>query len=275
MDDQLIVTVFVVIADLCSVLKPPMKYRPQMSRAEIVLVAVVAALYFDNNQERALLVLRQCGYIPADRCLSVSRYNRQLHQHADLVESCVEVLVWLAREGELFVIDSLPVPVCRRKRARRCRKVRGRIYCGYCAAKDEKFFGFRLHLVCTPGGLPVAFQLLPAALHDLTAIYELSYELPAAAKLLGDKAFNDATAEATLLENGLRLVPIRRSNMQPNTWDDDYDLRHYRRRIETVISQLEAMGLERLRATTLGGLAIKINASLLALWLKNAFQSSN
>jgi len=66
-----------------------------------------------------------------------------------------------------FVIDSLPLPVCRRVRARRCRKVRGRPYCGYCAAKKETFFGWRLHLVCTTDGIPVSYALSASA-HDLT-----------------------------------------------------------------------------------------------------------
>jgi hypothetical protein len=56
--------------------------------------------------------------------------------------------------GEVFGIDSLPVPVCRRVRARRCRKGRGRVYWGGCAAKREKFFGWRLHLLCTPAAFP-------------------------------------------------------------------------------------------------------------------------
>jgi len=77
-----------------------------------------------------------------------------------------------------FVIDSLPLPVCRRVRAWRCRKVRGRAYCGYCAAKKEKFFGWRLHLVCTTEGVPVACALLPARQHDLTPIHALLYRLP-------------------------------------------------------------------------------------------------
>jgi hypothetical protein len=34
----------------------------------------------------------------------------------------------------------------------------GRAFCGYCAAKHEKFFGWRLHLVCTAEGIPVALE---------------------------------------------------------------------------------------------------------------------
>lgn len=64
-------------------------------------------------------------------------------------------------------------------------KVRGRAYCGYCAAKTEKFFGWRLHVICTPTGIPVSFSMLPAAFHDLTPIDELTYPLPAGARVFG------------------------------------------------------------------------------------------
>jgi hypothetical protein len=101
-----------------------------------------------------------------------------LHALADWLVFLAETLGEVLTTGEVFVIDSLPVPVCRRVRARRCRKVRGRIYCGYCAAKDEKFFGWRLHLICTPAGVPVRFAMLPASLHDLTPIHELTVSLP-------------------------------------------------------------------------------------------------
>src|SRR5207237_9561148 len=87
-----------------------------------------------------------------------------------------------------FVIDSLPVPVCRRVRARRCGKVRGRAYCGYCAAKQEKFFGWRLHLVCTTDGVPVACVLLPASYHALTRLHDLLYALLAGAYVYAHKA---------------------------------------------------------------------------------------
>ncbi len=50
--------------------------------------------------------------------------------------------------GDGFIIDSLSLPTCRRARARRCRNVRGRAFCGECATKREQFFGWRVHLVC-------------------------------------------------------------------------------------------------------------------------------
>jgi hypothetical protein len=266
MDDAFIITVFVVLEDLCQALLGPTKYHPKMTPGEIMTVAVVAARSFNNNFERALLLMAQTGYVPKTRCLSISRFNRQLHRYGDFLDFCLQTLMEVAAGGEVFVIDSLPTPVCQRARARRCRKVRGRAYCGYCAAKKEKFFGWRLHLICTPSGVPVSFELLPAAFHDLTPIYEISVNLPAGATLYGDKAYNCAPAEAVLAADLVRLIPIRRSNMPPHDWADEYDLRLYRKSIETVNSQLASMGIEHLRARTNEGFEIKVHASLIALW---------
>ena len=80
--------------------------------------------------------------------------------------------------GGIFILDSLLVPVCKRVRARRCRKVRGLDFCGYCAAKKEKFFGWRLHLICTPQGRPVSYTLLAGRYQDLTPVHELTVVLP-------------------------------------------------------------------------------------------------
>jgi hypothetical protein len=107
--------------------------------------------------------------------------------------------------------------VCKRVRARRCQKVRGREFCGYCAAKDEKFSGWRLHLVCTTDGIPVSFDLLPAADHDLTPVHELTVFLPPGATVLGDKGYiSDPDAASILAASGVRRVSVRRKNMTPN-----------------------------------------------------------
>lgn len=104
----------------------------------------------------------------------------------------------------------MPLPVC--KRARRCRKVRGREFCGYCAAKREKFFGWRLHLICTAESIPVSFDLLPASVHDLTPLHELAFALPVGASLFGDKGYLSRADTLSLLqETGVRLVTPQRT----------------------------------------------------------------
>lgn len=267
MNDTYIVTAYSVIEDVLRAHGYQDDPRARVSAAEVLIVAVVAAKYFQNHHERALSILVRLGDIPR---LSVSRFNRRLHALRDWLYGIVTLLGEVFAQGEVFIIDSMPLPVCKRVRARRCKKVRGKAYCGYCAAKKEKFFGWRLHLICTVEGIPVAFDLLPAAEHDLTPIHELTANLPAGAVVFGDKAYISATNAQTILEEtGVRLVSIRRKNMAPNSWADDFDLRHSRQRFETLYSQMEMMGTQRLHVRTNLGFDLKAWASLLALAFTN------
>ena len=267
MNDTYIVTAYSVIEDILNAYGYEDDCRATVSAAEILIVAVLAAKYFQNHHERALCMLVRIGDIPP---LSVSRYNRRLHALSDWLYGLVTLVGEIFASGEVFIIDSMPMPVCKRVRARRCKKVRGKAYCGYCAAKKEKFFGWRLHLICTTEGIPVSFDLLPAAEHDLTPIHELTVHLPVGAVVFGDKGYISADDARTIFEDtGVRLVSIRRKNMIPNSWADDFDMRLYRKRIETVYSQFEAMGVQRLHARTNTGFDLKAWASLLALAFTN------
>jgi len=209
------------------------------------------------------------------RCFVLSLYilsfitlfvNSISHIAYDIVGLLAEIFAY----GEAFIIDSMPVPVCKRARARRCKKVRGKAYCGYCAAKKEKFFGWRLHLICDPDGVPVAFDLLPASEQDITPLHELTANLPEGASVFGDKGYISAEDARTILDEvGIRIVAIPRKNMPANSWADEYDMRFYRKRIETVYSQLESMGIQALHARTNIGFDLKVWASLLALAFTN------
>lgn len=164
----------------------------------------------------------------------------------------------------------MPLPVCKRIRASRCRKVRGQTYCGYCSAKKEKFFGWRLHLICTLEDISVAFDLLPAAHQDLTLIHEPTLTLPNGACLFGDKGYISAPDTTSILDAlNVSLITARRKNMAANTWADDYDLRLYRKHIETLYSQMERMGTQHLYSRTNSGFALKTFASVFALAFTN------
>jgi len=273
MNDDWIVTAYVMIDEVMQALGHRSHALARTSDAAVLTVAVVAAKYFQNHHERALGVLRLGGYLSGP--LSASRLNRRLHALAEWLGLALATLGELLATGAVFLLDSMPVPVCKRARAGRCCKVRGREFCGYCAAKRERFCGWRLHLVCTATGVPVAFDLLPGALHDLTPVHELVYGLPAGAAIYADKAYNAGDDEASILaETGARLVPLHRANMRPNDRADKLALRAHRRRIETLYSQLAAMGVQRLHARTNDGLERKLLASLLAVAFSNANEQS-
>jgi hypothetical protein len=90
------------------------------------------------------------------------------------------------------------------------------------------------------------------------------------ATLFGDNGYISAPdAQIMVEETGVRLVSVRRQNMPSNSWADDFDLRLYRKRIETVYSQMEKMDILSLPARTNLGFDLKAWASFLALAFTN------
>lgn len=268
MEDDFIVTAYCIISETLKQMGHQSHKLAQVSDAEVLTIAVVSARYFQSHHERALCLMVKTGYVGS---LSVSRYNRRIHALADVLISVLEILIGLYSQGQVFVIDSVPAPVCKRVRARRCRKLKGKVFCGYCAAKKEKFFGWRLHLICDSQGMPVSYSLLEASRHDLTPLHELSFVLPQDAILYGDKGYLSAADAASLEQDtGVVLItPKRKNSKQQNTLSETFGLQRYRHRIETVNSQLESMGLQRLRARTNHGFFIKVHAALFALACSN------
>ena len=263
--DVVITTIYVVIDTICQKMLSTPPQKQKMTDAEIVTIAVCSALFFNSNHEKALVWLHISGYFP--QVLSLSRFNRRVHRMKEFIEYCFESISEIFLSGDLYIEDSMPLPVCKRARASRNKKVRGREYCGYCVAKKEKFFGFRLHLIVDADVVPVSLAILPGADHDLTPLYEITSPLPQGATVIGDKAFNCQLVESELAEMSVFLMPKRRKNMKKQ-WSlfQERFILSCRHQIETSFSILsEVMGADRLKARTLDGLMIKTYSAVLAL----------
>jgi hypothetical protein len=97
--------------------------RAQVPDSAMLTIAVVAATYVGSHHERAVQIMHGCG--SRSGRISVSRCNRRLHQRADGMAWIPDVLGEVFTTGDVFIIDSLPLPVCRRVRARCRRKAPG------------------------------------------------------------------------------------------------------------------------------------------------------
>jgi hypothetical protein len=267
MNDTYIVTVYVMLDDLLEAMKHQDDSRARMSAAEILTIAVISAKYFQNHHERALGVLAQTGYIGT---FSMSRFNRRLHALLDGFWHLCHLIGELFNQHQVFIIDTMPIPACKSIRRNRCRKVQGAAYAGYCAAKREHFFGWSLHLVCDASGIPVTFELLPARWDELVPVQHLLAELPAGASIVADKGYISYKDEIlAYCHGGVRLIPLYRKNMRGNCPQDAQLIKQHRYMIETVNSQLEKMGVQRLHARTNAGVALKVLAALVALAFTN------
>ena len=106
--------------------------------------------------------------------------------------------------------------------------------------------------------------------HDVFPVQHLLAELPAASVVVADKGYISYKDEILAdLDGDVRLVAKQRKNMRGNSPQDMKLIDTHRRMIETVNSQLEKMGLQRLHARTNSGIALKVLAALIALAFTN------
>ena len=76
----------------------------------------------------------------------------------------------------LFLFDGLPLPLCHTKRVNRKNPFFGQAAFGYCAAKDQKYFGFKGHLVTHTSGLILSYEMAPANIDERDVLPELVHD---------------------------------------------------------------------------------------------------
>jgi hypothetical protein len=240
--------------------------QARMTTTEVLVTALVAAWFFANNLRAACTLMDESGLV--GYTLSESRFNRRWHKITAADWQGVLNLLEAARPSDTYIVDSCPFPVCHNQRACRCRLYTDAAgaYWGYCAAKEEYYYGLKAHVIVNQSGRPVEVLLLCGCSGDLTGLKEMALCLPADTKLYGDKAYTDYAYEAQLLATKrITLLPIRKSNhKRQHPPAVAKALQKGRKRIETTFSQVTAKLPRRLRAVTPAGFESKAMAVFVA-----------
>jgi hypothetical protein len=108
-----IVAIYCLCDDILKAMNHRSDVQQQMSDAEVMTTAIVAAMYFCGNFEKARKHLSAPHYIPT--MLSKSRLNRRLHLVEPMLLTVFEALgqVWKQLNPEaVYSIDSFPISVC-------------------------------------------------------------------------------------------------------------------------------------------------------------------
>jgi len=130
----------------------------------------------------------------------------------------LELLSDMLSTSTIYIVDGMPIPFCRRARATRCTKVHGAQYDRTGHAKNERYFGWKLHLICDSAGIPARFVLCPACPYDTTAVDDLTCTLPFGSVLLGDRGYVSEPLRHQLdARYGVTMIAMHCANMTPNT----------------------------------------------------------
>ena len=248
--------------------------RRELTDAEVITAALVAAFNFGGNVERSRSFLRESGLMP--RMLSRSRLNRRLHAVAELVHTLFHQLGAALKElspSTRYLLDSFPVAVCDNIRIKRCRVARGEEWRGYIASKRRYFYGVKVQVVTTEDGVPVELCFLPGSASDVRALGVLPLALPEGGELFMDSGYTDYAAEDAALEtDGVTFATQRKGNSR--RYDEPwraYFKQLMRKQVETVFSQITAMFPRHIHAVTLDGFLLKVSTFVIAFALDKAF----
>ncbi len=266
--DDLVIALYVTIDEL---LGPDPRgghpgRKPRLSDAELVCLAVAQVLLGCDGEHRWL---RFCycrlghlfPYLP-----NQPGYNKRLRQARWLLGA---VLAHLAGQtpsvhDSFRLLDSTPVPCATSRQTVKRSALRGDADYGYCASHSRYFWGFRLYVLTTSDGSPVAWCLASPKLGEREVAMALldRQAVQAGQLLIADKGLagsavdaHVASLDAVLVRPDRRDEPARFGNLRP-----------VRQWIESVIDTLKGqLGLEQHGGRTLAGVHARVAQRLLAL----------
>ncbi|MCK4786089.1 MAG: IS982 family transposase, partial [Desulfobacteraceae bacterium] len=144
-----------------------------------------------------------------------SRYNRRRRHLVDYIEIVRKSLVnQLVPYEDTFVLDSMPLEVCKLARAKRS-TICSENYStapnwGYCASHSTYFYGYKLHGVCSLNGVVTSVDISKASVADVRYLQDLKYQY-SDCLVLGDKGYLCFEDQMDLFETArIRLeTPMR------------------------------------------------------------------
>lgn len=215
---------------------------PKFSDLEVIALGITAEAFgFDSENLLFHRLHHECKE-DLPNLISRRQFNARRKLTARLAEE-IRKDVAAAIDGSegVFCIDSKPVKVCQNARAKRCSMGRDNVDAapdwGYCASQGLYYYGYKLHAVCGIRGVIHSYGMTAASVHDLQYLNDVRWEYHDC-MMLGDKGYLSAEVQKNLFEVAIISleVPYRlnQKNWRPPAWA----YKRFRKRIETVFSQL-------------------------------------
>ncbi len=252
--------------------RPKTGLQPRLTDAELVTLAVMQALLGYTSESRWIRHARAhlghlFGYLPGQ-----PGYNRRLRAAAALITTLIRLLAadTSLRTDDVWVADSTPVECGRSRDTAHRSDLAGWAQYGYCASHTRYFWGLRLHLVATLGGLPIGFALTGAKADErqtlpgiLAASPDLAAERPGQT-IIADRQYYGAEFEAALARQHLQLLRPARKGEHERA--GAHLFKPLRQTIESINQTFKAqLDLERHGGHTPAGVLVRVLQRVLAL----------
>ena len=240
--------------------------KPSFTDSEL-LTLIIFKEFMTFKSERKFI-----GYINANYLdmfpdiVDQSQFNRRgcslrliLNELRKHIAEQLDVLM-----ASLYILDTAPTPVVGYKRSKKHSAFYNAQY-GHCASKKMNYWGYKLVMLVTADGIPVAFELVPANTDERDAAEEVLPSANPNSAVLGDKGFIDEERQNDWKNRyGVSVLTFKRKNQYiQNDFEVSQLLKAYRHQIETTLSSLERIeDIEDTGAKTVLGLSTRVIAKI-------------
>lgn len=276
--ETLLTVIFVLVDDWYQTegyrfLKGKRGAKPIFSDSE-VLSLLLAMDYFPFPGENQYLGFIRANYLALfPRLLDQSQFNRRARDLHLLLEQLRQQ--WAVRLGVTlqtqFLLDAKPVPVVGYKRDKNHSHFRGTADFGVCVSRKMKYFGYKLIMLSTLDGIPVAYELVAANTDDRPAAEEVLWTIRNC-DVFCDKGFlsEDWQQGERDLRNNRIWTQKKDNQNEQNPVEFDRLLNKVRERIEGTFNEIQNTGrnLERLLRKTVQGITTHVIAKITSYTLK-------
>jgi len=240
--------------------------KPKLSDKELIAIDLTSE-YMSIDSECQLFRILPCNL---SHKIERSVYNRRKRKLFGYKEALRKELAFRLNHNEnCFIVDSMPLEICKISRSFRSKICREQSYSlpekGYCASQSIHYYGYKLHAVCSEQGVIESLDISPASVHDVNYLKDIQYQLKNCV-LIGDRGYLSADYQLNLFQNyNIKLETPMRKN-QYNYREQPYRFKKSRKRIETLFSQLcDQFMIRRNYAKTFEGFKTRILSKITAM----------
>ena len=247
-------------------LLPYQRRKPKMSDLELISLTLTSEFMGIDSENDLFRKLPSSILHKIERSV-YNRRKRNLSYHFDEIR--LKIASYFNEFEEYFIVDSMPLEICKLSRSNRstiCVDTDGGFPDkGYCTSQNTRYYGYKLHAVCSVNGVFQSIDLSPASVHDIHYLKDIKAQMKDCT-LIGDKGYLSTKMQLNLFEScNIKLSTPMRKN-QKNYREQPYIFKKSRKRIETLFSQLcDQFMIRRNYAKSFKGFKTRILSKITAL----------
>lgn len=245
--------------------------KPKFSDCKVIALSLTAESLGIDSENYLFGKLKTDYALDFPDLIDRSNFNRRRKSLSVYTERInKEIASGMNAYEDVFLIDSIPVPICRIAREKSSKICKTDFQTapdkGYSAVNKSWYYGYKLHLVTSVRGVFHSMDLSKASVHDIHFLKDVKQSGLSDCTLIGDKGYLSKPVQIDLFSSqNIKLeTPMRYHQKDKEHFPAVF--KRCRKRIETLFAQLcDQFMLKRNYAKSVKGLSTRILTKITAM----------